>query len=403
MFENLLYQNASSLIAEDINKNALPHSILLSGPVGSGKLTCALEIARVLSCHGLKKGGWNCDCPSCLKHKALNSQDVIIAGPKDSSPEIAASVATFLSAVSQNAAYVNGARYLFIRSVRKLLLRFSPVLLEDDPNVGKISANVAAIDELLEEIEPGRELPEYEKLEKKVGSVVTQCEKLESSFMYDSIPVNQIRHASSWARLTAPGTKKVLIIENAERMQESVRNALLKILEEPPEDTVFILTTANRGAVMPTILSRVRTYTFAERNSVQQQEVLSRVFHAPNAADFPDINFYLSGFLPVPVAEIKSAAINFCNLLFQKKSVNLEQFVKDMNNFEPRVLLKIFFAECMQCFRIELRKNCDPKTLALKTKFLSNVQLSIKQVYDSITIFNQSPASAFEAFYERIF
>ena len=125
MFENLLYQNASSLIADDITKNALPHSILLSGPVGSGKLTRALEIARVLSCHGLKKGGWNCDCPSCLKHKALNSQDVIIAGPKDSSPEIAASAATFLSAVSQNAAYVNGARYLFIRSVRKLLLRFS--------------------------------------------------------------------------------------------------------------------------------------------------------------------------------------------------------------------------------------------------------------------------------------
>ena len=47
--------------------------------------------------------------------------------------------------------------------------------------------------------------------------------------------------------------KKTIIIENADRMLESVRNALLKILEEPPVDTIFILTTSQRNLVMPTI------------------------------------------------------------------------------------------------------------------------------------------------------
>ena len=41
--------------------------------------------------------------------------------------------------------------------------------------------------------------------------------------------------------------KKTIIIENADRMQTSVRNALLKILEEPPEDCV--LSSANPESV----------------------------------------------------------------------------------------------------------------------------------------------------------
>ena len=61
-------------------------------------------------------------------------------------------------------------------------------------------------------------------------------------------------------------------------MLESVRNALLKILEEPPADTVFILTTSRRNAVMSTILSRVRTYQFNERTLEQQKSSFEPCF-----------------------------------------------------------------------------------------------------------------------------
>ena len=50
MFDNLLYQPVSSLLETDIIQNQLPQSLLLSGKEAAGKLTCALEIARVLDC-----------------------------------------------------------------------------------------------------------------------------------------------------------------------------------------------------------------------------------------------------------------------------------------------------------------------------------------------------------------
>lgn len=49
---------------------------------------------------------------------------------------------------------------------------------------------------------------------------------------------------------------RVVWIRDAERMNSSVGNALLKRLEEPPADARFILTTTAVGSLLPTILSR---------------------------------------------------------------------------------------------------------------------------------------------------
>jgi len=60
----------------------------------------------------------------------------------------------------------------------------------------------------------------------------------------------------------AMARRKVFLIGDAERLvpqtgAEAAANALLKALEEPPADTVFILTTAAPDSLLPTILSRV--------------------------------------------------------------------------------------------------------------------------------------------------
>jgi DNA polymerase-3 subunit delta' len=60
----------------------------------------------------------------------------------------------------------------------------------------------------------------------------------------------------------AMGRRKVFLIGDAERLvpqtgADAAANALLKALEEPPADTVFILTTAAPDSLLPTILSRV--------------------------------------------------------------------------------------------------------------------------------------------------
>lgn len=50
---------------------------------------------------------------------------------------------------------------------------------------------------------------------------------------------------------------KAVILQMAERMTPEGQNLLLKIIEEPPEDTFFILTCTNRYRLLPTVLSRV--------------------------------------------------------------------------------------------------------------------------------------------------
>ncbi len=50
--------------------------------------------------------------------------------------------------------------------------------------------------------------------------------------------------------------KKVYIIDFAERMSETAQNALLKILEEPPQAVIFIIITTSRTQLLQTIVSR---------------------------------------------------------------------------------------------------------------------------------------------------
>lgn len=52
------------------------------------------------------------------------------------------------------------------------------------------------------------------------------------------------------------GDKKVYLISDCQKMQAPAANALLKLLEEPPEHVVILLTADDRSHVLPTILSR---------------------------------------------------------------------------------------------------------------------------------------------------
>lgn len=406
MFDNLLYQPVSSLLETDIIQNQLPQSLLLSGKEASGKLTCALEIARVLDCTGDEngvKGNWLCQCNSCLKHKQLGATNLIIAGPRDCILEIGAAKKTLINAVYNQASYLMAARYLFLRSVRKLTLRFSPVLWEEDDKASKVSSLIAAIDEDMEEILPPRDLPEISKLEKLVNSIEENCQKLESSYLYNSIPISQVRRLSVWARLTSADTsKKTIIIENADKMQESVRNALLKILEEPPADCMFILTTTNRGAVMPTILSRVRTYNFYQRTVPQQLEVIKRVFHDDDT-NFNNISEYLNGFLPVSREEIKNNAKLFFDSLYHGKNPDIQQIAKNLNNFQPKLLLRNFLSLVLQEMGLYLKQeNLSQTDLAKRTAYAEKLQKAIQSAYNNITIYNINPVSALETVYENL-
>lgn len=394
MFENLVNQEAGKLLAADIRHNRLPGAILFSGSEASGKLTAALETARILSCHENPQGKWLCECPSCLQHKSLICSNLMLMGPRDCSLEISAAAKTFTDAYFINAKFIDAARYLFLRSVRKLTLRFNGILWEGDSSLNKIGSLIEEINENLEVLDFPRELPDITEVKKICEEISKLCNKLEEDFLYDSIPINQVRNMEAWAHIKTEEGRKTVIIENADRMQTSVRNALLKILEEPPEDVVFILLTSKRNAIMQTILSRVRTYNFADRTFDQQREVIQRVFHND---DFNgSINDYLLTYLPVTPSEIKGQARVFYNSVANHQICNIEEIVKKCEKFNPRIELRLFLSNIAAFTKPLLNSQAGTEAAAQTMQLLRNCS-------DNITLYNQSPASALEILMRDMF
>ncbi|MDG3087630.1 DNA polymerase III subunit delta' [Vibrio hannami] len=82
-----------------------------------------------------------------------------------------------------------------------------------------------------------------------------------------SITVDQIRLCNRWALESSQlGGKRVIVIQPAEAMNESASNALLKTLESPPENCLFLLLSNNRSKLLATIISRCQLWDIAEPN-----------------------------------------------------------------------------------------------------------------------------------------
>lgn len=78
----------------------------------------------------------------------------------------------------------------------------------------------------------------------------------------EPLGIEAIRDLVFRLNLTPSSPYKIVIIERAERMTTEAANCLLKTLEEPPRQTLFILTTDNIRAILPTVISRSRTLGF---------------------------------------------------------------------------------------------------------------------------------------------
>lgn len=80
-----------------------------------------------------------------------------------------------------------------------------------------------------------------------------------------SISIETIRTLQKFLQLktlgAGEGIRRVILVEHAEALTIEAQNAFLKILEEPPADTIILLTADNRRALLPTILSRVQLIT----------------------------------------------------------------------------------------------------------------------------------------------
>ena len=98
--------------------------------------------------------------------------------------------------------------------------------------------------------------------------------------MSNDVPVEEVRKVTPFLRKTASeGGWRVVIVDEAEHLNRSSQNALLKILEEPPAHAVLILITDQPGRFLPTIRSRCQVYHF----DVLDDEIMNRLLQISDA------------------------------------------------------------------------------------------------------------------------
>ncbi len=92
------------------------------------------------------------------------------------------------------------------------------------------------------------------------------------------ISVDEVRDALSVFRTTAgAGGWRIVIVDAADDLNRSSANALLKMLEEPPARSIFILVAHRPGQLLPTIRSRCRTLRIPALTQIMVQEGIKRI------------------------------------------------------------------------------------------------------------------------------
>jgi DNA polymerase-3 subunit delta' len=192
------HQTLIRRLGDALSSGRFPQAVLFSGPRASGKQRLALWAAQGILCED--GPGAPCgECPACRRVQALGHPD---------------------------------------------LHWFMPI---PRPKAGDSKKQVEEVRGLLGDVlEERRQNPFY-----------VQPDGMESHSLASVRLLQQVVAVTPFM-----GRQKVIILGNAERLivQEASKeaaNALLKVLEEPPRDTVIILTTAEPQALLPTIRSRL--------------------------------------------------------------------------------------------------------------------------------------------------
>jgi DNA polymerase-3 subunit delta' len=206
--------------------------------------------------------------------------------------------------------------------------------------------------------------------------VCTPCKKINQQIhpdcMYieaegNSIKIDQIRDLQK--RMTFhpfEGRKKIIIINDAEKMTPQAANCLLRSLEEPLLDTVFIIITHELRTLLPTIVSRCQMIRFQPLSSQVIQKMVEERFQGREVVT--DVLVSLSGGSLKRAFEMVESGLVFDRaMLFDRvKRLSQEGISSALNLAEELTsakedmaekleLLKTWYHDFMVCKRRELK------------------------------------------------
>jgi DNA polymerase-3 subunit delta' len=112
-----------------------------------------------------------------------------------------------------------------------------------------------------------------------------------------TISIEVVRELRQFVRLKTTGAQEIrraIIVEHADGMTTEAQNSFLKLLEEPPSDTIILVTVNNMGNLLPTIRSRVQTIAIQSPT----HEAIHAFFGTSHNSAAVTQAYFLSGGLP---------------------------------------------------------------------------------------------------------
>lgn len=111
-----------------------------------------------------------------------------------------------------------------------------------------------------------------------------------------TLKVDALRKIEPFLRKTASeGGWRIVLVEDADTMNRSAQNAILKILEEPPANVLIMLVAHRPGMLIPTIRSRARVINFDPLSQDNMKDLLSRQGHYLSIEDMTTLSSLSEG------------------------------------------------------------------------------------------------------------
>ena len=285
-----------------IKKNKLPNAFLFHGNDGTGKEGIAVELAAALNCENsiIEACG---KCNSCKKITSFQNGNV------------------------------------------KLIIPFprGKITSKEDPSLRALSDN---------------ELNELEHMQREKGKNPFYSISFPKA---NSILINSIRELKSNIYLSSIDKGyTVILIFNAEKLcqpQAQSGNALLKLLEEPPSKTIFILVTSFNSTILPTIKSRCQEIYFPNIPTIDiihfnENRGLSKE-KSKLIANIANGNIKIGSDLSENIEHLFDNLKIAIKCFFDPSARNWKDFIDNMNKLKrtDKIELKYYFRSIILYFR----------------------------------------------------
>ena len=326
-FKDIIGQESiKKRLIQSVVENRVSHAQLMIGPNGVGKLALAIAFGQYLSCTNRNDNDSCGVCPSCKKYEKLIHPDLHFVFPVISSPK-------FSQAVSDN----------YISEWRELINKNPYISLN-----GWL---------------------EYIGSENKQGLISTH----ESGQIIKKLNLKSFE-----------SEYKIMIIWMPEKMNQTASNKLLKMIEEPPPKTIFLLVSENKNQLLKTIVSRTQIIAVPRIDSESLQNALISKHDLNNEESSNIVRLSEGSYLRAIeiISHNESSKENFerftsfMRLSYQKDVIELNKWVDDIAGI-GREKQKSFLKYSMRFIRDNFMLNRKEDNLA----FTSNEETEFSKKF----------------------